>query len=136
MRLPQEGEYSATARSAYGHAVTAKAKPSASEDWCVQWRLSGLKPKTSYVVTFQVPTDRAAAHRAHRAHRGISMEPGRVALGFGSCVEFPANRIWTRAADECPDGFVLLGDSPYIDTTKQEDNALGVPAAGGEPDAR
>jgi alkaline phosphatase D len=44
-------------------------------------------------------------------------KPQRITLGFGSCTDFPDNHLWTRIARECPDGMVLLGDTPYIDST-------------------
>ncbi|MSU49724.1 MAG: alkaline phosphatase family protein, partial [Opitutus sp.] len=36
----------------------------------------------------------------------------------GSCASFAESSVWTRMAGECPDGMVLLGDTPYIDTTE------------------
>lgn len=108
-----------TATSSDGHTVTAKAPAVEGSDWCLHWRLAGLKPKTSYALTFTLPAGSTAALKPLTLRTATPQEePAKVVLGFGSCVEFPANHIWTRVADECADGFVLLGDTPYIDTTK------------------
>ena len=113
-RVPRAGDQVATARTDDGHAVTARATAAEAGDFCLHWRFAGLRPATRYAVSFSAP-ELAPLSLATPAAPGT---PARVTLGFGSCVDFPENTIWTRLADECPDGAVLLGDTPYIDTTQ------------------
>jgi alkaline phosphatase D len=118
-RLPSGGRVTATAVSVDGrHTVTAEALAAEESDWCVHWKLSGLRPATAYRVSF-------GGGRATAASPGAlvittptpAAAPARVTLGFGSCASYAESSIWTRIAAECPDGMVLLGDTPYIDST-------------------
>jgi alkaline phosphatase D len=118
-RIPRAGVYTVTAKSVDGQTVTARARAAAENDWCLHWRLSGLKPRTSYTVTFAPPAgDGPALPSLTFQTAPAAGEPAKVTISFGSCVDFGENPIWTRIADESPDGFVMLGDTPYIDTTK------------------
>lgn len=44
-------------------------------------------------------------------------EPAKVVLGLGSCAPSDPNRIWTQVMEEGCQGFVFLGDTPYVDTS-------------------
>lgn len=117
-RIPRPGEYALTARAADGHAVSARASAAAEQDWCLHWRLAGLRPRTRYTLAFGAPRGGGPAPAPLTLQTAPAAgEPAKVTLAFGSCADFPANPIWTRMADECPDGIVMLGDTPYIDTT-------------------
>lgn len=43
-------------------------------------------------------------------------QPTRVVMGMGSCAPSDPDTVWTRIVDEECDSFVLLGDTPYIDS--------------------
>jgi phosphodiesterase/alkaline phosphatase D-like protein len=43
--------------------------------------------------------------------------PYRVTLGMGSCAPSDPNYVWQRVIDEGCEGFVFLGDTPYIDSS-------------------
>jgi alkaline phosphatase D len=117
-RVPRAGEFVVRAKTDDGHEVIARATAAAASDWCLHWRLAGLRPGTSYALTFEPPAESAFRVQPLILRTpSAPEEPARVSLAFGSCAEFPANYIWTRIADECPDGLVMLGDTPYIDTT-------------------
>ncbi|GAA3130125.1 alkaline phosphatase D family protein [Kribbella aluminosa] len=45
-----------------------------------------------------------------------SGRPAVVTMGLGSCAPSGANTIWTRIADEGCDSFVMMGDTPYVDS--------------------
>ncbi|MFT7836887.1 alkaline phosphatase D family protein [Saccharothrix sp. BKS2] len=42
--------------------------------------------------------------------------PAVVTMGLGSCAPSTPSTVWTRIADEGCDSFVLLGDTPYVDS--------------------
>ncbi|MSU49721.1 MAG: hypothetical protein EXS37_11660 [Opitutus sp.] len=118
-RVPHEGEYALTAKSSDGHVVKSRVTALETNDWCLHWHLTELKPRTTYSLTFELPAGSPFALRPLTMRTPAApAEPATVVLGFGSCIDFPSNHIWTRIAAECPDGMVLLGDTPYIDTTK------------------
>jgi alkaline phosphatase D len=119
-RVPQAGEYKAVATSSDGRQrVEAETSALEENDWCLQFRLAGLKPKTDYRVSFLLP-EKAPCKISPISFRTAPEphEPTKVVLGFGSCADFPDNYLWTRIAADCPDGMVLLGDTPYIDSTE------------------
>ncbi|MFT7835703.1 alkaline phosphatase D family protein [Saccharothrix sp. BKS2] len=43
--------------------------------------------------------------------------PAVVTMGLGSCAPSTPNTVWTRIVDEGCDSFVMLGDTPYVDST-------------------
>ena len=118
-RVPEPGEYRATVTSVEGQDVSARAVATVENDGCLHWRLEGLRPRTDYTAVFAPLGARGRALTTLRFRTAPAPnEPAKVALAFGSCADFPANHIWTRMADECPDGVVMLGDTPYIDNTQ------------------
>ena len=121
-RVPRAGEYRATARSSGGEVLFATAAAHAENDGCLHWHFTGLKPRTRYEVTFAAVSGGGTGELRALALQTPARpdEPAKVVLGFGSCIDFPENPIWARIAAECPDGMVMLGDTPYIDTTKLE----------------
>ena len=115
-RLPGGGRHTATAMALDGdHRVSVSADSVESNDWCVHWRLDALRPATAYRIGF---SDAAGLESITLKTGNAPANPGRVTLAFGSCASFAESSIWTRMAAECPDGMVLLGDTPYIDTTE------------------
>lgn len=119
-RVPQRGTYRARAVSIDGrHTVRATAEAKAEADWTLHWKLASLKPATDYRVTFEPPAD----SRHPLEPLTLRVPPpaelaAKVSLGFGSCADYPDSPVWAQIAAECRDGMVLLGDTPYIDTTE------------------
>ncbi|MES2692391.1 MAG: alkaline phosphatase D family protein [Verrucomicrobiota bacterium] len=119
-RVPHRGTYTAVAKSADGrHTVRAVAEAVEASDWCLHFKLKELKPATEYAVTFERPAGctYTLAPLTVRVPPPVELAAS-VTLGFGSCSDFPDSAVWTRIAAECRDGMVLLGDTPYIDTTE------------------
>ena len=115
-RLPAGGRHEATATSRdRGHRTSASVEAVEANDWCVHWRFAGLRPATSYRITFP---DAAKLEPIELRTAVSPATPARVTLAFGSCASYADSSIWTRMAAECPDGMVLLGDTPYIDSTE------------------
>ncbi|MCC6682570.1 MAG: alkaline phosphatase D family protein [Phycisphaeraceae bacterium] len=95
-------------------------------DRCIHWHLNDLQPDTEYQYRIerdgQVQLDgqtfifRTAALPHH---------PVKVALALGSCTsstDFPD--LWQQIEHENVQGIVLLGDTPYIDSTDTTVNRI------------
>src|SRR5258705_136186 len=88
--------------------------PVVENDLTVRWDLNGLEPDSSYAVS--VGSERMFFKTTHAPE-----QPDRVRLVFGSCADdrpgLP-NPVWPVIAKEEPDALVLIGDTPYIDSTE------------------
>ena len=118
-RCSEPGEYQLTARSEGGHSVTAKARSTPLRDGCVQWRLDGLRGGTRY--DYQIEVDgRELVHGDDFAFTTEDAErSAAVRLAFGSCAkeEAGSSAVWLQMQAADPHAVVLLGDTPYIDST-------------------
>lgn len=90
-----------------------------ADDYCVIWRAAGLAPDTTYAYAISAGQDAIVEGRTLRtAPRDDVDSP--VVLAFGSCASdsrFPSQPIWSRIVDDGAGAVVLLGDTPYIDST-------------------
>ncbi len=88
--------------------------PTMDEDKTIRWDLHSLEPETTYGVNVQ--TARVFFKTPAEPER-----PAKVTLAFGSCADdrpgLP-NLVWPAIAKDNPDVLVLLGDTPYIDSTE------------------
>jgi alkaline phosphatase D len=119
-RVPVEGTYALeiAARQDGPPIMRSHVKASETEDWCLRWELTGLSADTPYHYRILRGSEvlwEGADHHFRTAPDPA--EPSRVTLAFGSCASYQASPIWTRIRQEGADGMVLLGDTPYIDTT-------------------
>ena len=94
--------------------VAADARP--EDDLCVVWRIEGLEPATVYEYAAQGPdgpvTGRFTTAPAPSAR-------ARVTVALGSCAREDEGTagVWDRIARLAPDAVVLLGDTPYINSS-------------------
>ena len=87
-------------------------------DYCVRWSITNLEPATEY--RYSIPrvsqtlfnTDEFAFRTAPP-----SKAPGKVRLAIGSCADLNPIKLWSDIENDRVDGLVLLGDTPYIDST-------------------
>lgn len=93
---------------------------STDHDLCVHWSVTGLEPSTDYDYLVLDPSGDgqvlAAGSFMTQAPIG-SLVPSTIA--FASCAreDDGSSRVWTRMRQRAVDALVLLGDTPYIDTT-------------------
>ena len=91
-----------------------------ADDYCVVWRPTGLVADRSYEYSISSGDYVFVSGRhLHTAPADDSTAP--VVLGFGSCASdarYPAQPIWSRMVDDGVETIVLLGDTPYIDSTE------------------
>ena len=94
-------------------------KPRVDADGTAVLELEGLRPGTDYRVLLEVEgeADLEVTFTTPRPHAEVTS----ARVVFGSCAShdrFEAQPIWTSMAAVEPDAVVLLGDTPYIDSTE------------------
>lgn len=120
-RARAPGSFRLVVRDAAGATVfdaAAEARP--EHELTLRWDVEHLTPDTpwTYVVSPGAP-------RPDDAPRTFRTPPlpetsARVVVAFGSCCDdrkFPEQPVWTAMDDLGAEAVVLLGDTPYIDTT-------------------
>ena len=100
-----------------GTVVEATAVPDAERDATVRFRLAGLPAGETFRYAIERVADGAVLARG--SFTTWSDDAARARLVFGSCADIDGStaQVWQRIAREAPDALVLIGDTPYIDTT-------------------
>ena len=95
-----------------------EARPDPDHDYTMLFDLEPLAADTEYRFTIS-PAGDAALSRAVGGFRTppANEDAARVTLGVGSCAPSKPSHVWTRIIEEGCQGFVFLGDTPYVDTT-------------------
>lgn len=121
MRVGRPGEFTLEVEPEAGgvpQRLTQTAK--AQDDFCLHWQVGGLAPDTRY--RYRVLQDgaplAAAAGQAFRTAPAPGA-PAKVRLAVSSCAKEDegSRAVWKRMAAEKVDAVVLIGDTPYIDST-------------------
>ncbi|MET0190332.1 MAG: alkaline phosphatase D family protein [Pseudonocardia sediminis] len=109
--------WTCTLTPASGAARTATATLSADNDDTLLFDARALAPGTGYQYAI-VPTGLPDAPALTGSFRTAppAGAPARVTVGMGSCAPDGPNTVWNRIRAEGCDSFVLLGDTPYIDS--------------------
>lgn len=105
--------------------VTAKAVD--QHDRCITWRVTELAPDTEYQYEIrQTNGDGPLVAGGPDCRFRTSARddiPAKVTLAFGSCASSTDFfEIWKQIDDQQVDGLVLLGDTPYIDSSDRDFN--------------
>ena len=118
---PAPGVYHFTAHEiGQRRRLIAAAEATPENDMCVVWRLAGLQAETTYgyQATYgdQPIFGDDDTYFTTPAAEGT---PTLTRLAFGSCAyeDSGSSAVWRRMASVDPHAVVLLGDTPYIDTT-------------------
>jgi len=101
------------------HRAMAVADP--ESDLCVVFRLESLAVGRRYSYRIELPTGGTFTGDDLRFSTFKAVDqPSVVRLVFGSCArtDEPTAATWARIRERSPDAVVLLGDTPYIDSTK------------------
>ncbi|MGK0187363.1 MAG: alkaline phosphatase D [Verrucomicrobiales bacterium] len=94
---------------------------SAEHDWCVSWKVNGLRPDTEYSYRVRQNGDLVFGGEALVFKTPVEQDiEAIVRVGFGSCAESDAgsSRVFSQMLESKCDSVVLLGDTPYIDSTE------------------
>lgn len=104
-----------------GVTLRAAGEASRDRDYCVSLGCRGLGPGRRYRYELRRGESLlAGGEECAFTTPPAPGTPARVRLAFGSCAHdgrFPRQPVWTRMKAEGVEGVVLLGDTPYIDTT-------------------
>ena len=119
-RFSQPGEYQLRARVKQDDSeIECTATATRANDDCLRWELNGLSPGTRYRYEIrshgQTLLDGNDCFFETTGSGGV----GVVRLAFGSCAreDEGSAAVWRRIGQVNPHAVVLLGDTPYIDST-------------------
>ncbi|TWT34895.1 alkaline phosphatase D family protein [Blastopirellula retiformator] len=94
---------------------TVQAEATAAGDLSLTWKIANLKPATRYHYAIEgadlSPDDCYLITAPSAAVRGKSC------LAFGSCAKTKPSSLWAQMEQRGAQGLVLLGDTPYINST-------------------
>lgn len=124
MRAVAEGEFTleVTPESG-GKAQLMKQQAVEKDDLCLHWRVLGLKPGARYRYRVLQGEKVLAADEGQVLTTAPKADaPSKVRLAISSCAKEDAGsrEVWNRMAAENVDAVVLIGDTPYIDSTELE----------------
>lgn len=121
MRAQEPGEYvlEVTPESG-GDTTRITARAVAEHDLCLHWRVEGLTAGTRY--RYRVLSGAKAIATAETqvfTTAPVSEQPAKVRLAISSCAKEDegTRAVWRQMATEKVDAVVLIGDTPYIDST-------------------
>jgi alkaline phosphatase D len=106
-----------------GKATVVKLTASEANDLCLHWQVKGLSPATKY--RYRILRDgKAIASDAGQIFTTApkANAPAKIRLAISSCAteDEGSRSVWQRMAAENVDAVILIGDTPYIDSTKLE----------------
>ena len=97
---------------------------SAENDFTLHWRIEGLLPDTGYPgARIRGAGAEVWSNESDIFRTSAGESSPKADISFGSCCEErlgPKQPIWDWMARSGPDALVLLGDTPYIDSTELE----------------
>lgn len=98
-------------------------KQSASEknDLCIHWKINDLHPNTKYHYRILQDNKEISSDNEQLITTAPkASEPSKVRLAISSCAKEDAGsrEVWNRMITENVDAVVLIGDTPYIDSTE------------------
>ncbi|PHS03047.1 MAG: hypothetical protein COA78_19160 [Blastopirellula sp.] len=118
-RPSEEGRFTLRVHSKGGKSDLHATSESKNEsDRCITWQIEGLKPATRYRYSIQSESNTLVSGEDY--YFETAPEDGRrskVCLAFGSCAHIKPLPLWTQIEERGAEGLVLLGDTPYIDST-------------------
>ncbi len=124
MRAAEAGEFTLEITSeAGGAARLLKQQASEENDLCLHWRVEDLQPAAKYRYRILQDGKEIATHREQVLTTAPPVDaPAKVRLAISSCAKEDAGSraVWNRMASENVDAVVLIGDTPYIDSTDLE----------------
>jgi glycerophosphoryl diester phosphodiesterase len=118
-RCPQPGKYVLSARSDTGAKVQTEVQSSAEHDGCVVWRLQSLRPATRYQYAIEFAGKKLIQGDKYFFTTAPTQRLDTVRLAFASCAKEDEGSaaVWRQMREADPHAVVLLGDTPYIDST-------------------
>ena len=103
-----------------GPVVSLAMTVTAETDHCGHWVLGGLQPGVRYTYQIEVGGKACLSGRAFHFRTESEVQRQEIRLAFASCAREDAGsaRVWRHVLHRDPQAVVLLGDTPYIDSTQ------------------
>lgn len=124
MRAAASGEFTLeVAPDAGGKPLQIKQTGAQKDDLCIHWHVTDLQPATKYRYRVLEGKKAIAADAGQVLKTAPKADaPAKVRLAISSCAKEDAGSraVWNRMAVEEVDAVVLIGDTPYIDSTELE----------------
>ncbi len=119
-RVRTAGNYTLDVRDDQVTMRSFQGSASTDRDLCMVWTVDGLSPNHEYTYLIKDSDRKTLVENYGFRTAPEPTADGSTRLFFGSCAyEDPGtNQLWKQAAREEIDAVVLLGDTPYIDTTE------------------
>lgn len=101
-----------------GSGKSVEAESTAESDGCITFRLTDLPPDTDHTYTIRYSGHVIVDGGRFRTAPAVAT-PQRTRIAFGSCAswQFEKQPVWERIRASGVHAMVLLGDTPYIDST-------------------
>lgn len=96
--------------------ITATAR--LENDNCLTWHAEAMQPGTKYRYEITGPAGQVISGKQY--HFETAPDPtqtSKVCLAFGSCAPLKPLELWSQMEQQGSQGLILLGDTPYIDST-------------------
>lgn len=119
-RPGRAGTYTLSIMNDAGTNVNTTAEVREAEDFCVTWAIDGLTPGARYRYHIADKDGQIVAGGSNEDAFQTAPSPdekGTVCLAFGSCAQTKPLKLWQQMHEQGAQGVVLLGDTPYIDST-------------------
>ncbi len=119
-RPSSPGEYTANITNRKtGEFRSKPATSTGTRDLCMTWRFDDLKADSEYTYEITHRNRRVAGAALQRLRTAPPPDrPARTVLAMGSCASSTEFfDVWSRIAKQDIDALLLLGDTPYIDST-------------------
>jgi alkaline phosphatase D len=124
MRSPAAGKFTLEIKPISGgpaRVYETEAKP--ENDFCMCWKVEDLQPSSAYRYQINAgdKTIADAPEQIIKTAPSVS-RPAKVRIAVSSCAREDAGSraVWNRMAAENVDAVLLIGDTPYIDSTTVE----------------
>lgn len=120
-RPTEAGKYTVVVHRDDGVVTRATERATPENDLCITWTLRGLKAGTRYSYRIlndnnKITLDDPALYYFDTAPNETT--PGKVCLAFGSCAHTKPLALWNQMRERGAQGLMMLGDTPYIDSTR------------------
>nr|WP_165441746.1 alkaline phosphatase D family protein [Rubinisphaera italica] len=117
-RPDQPGQYKLLVSTEDGESYERafQAEASETQDLCITWVVTDLKPETHYQYSIIGKGTKSTEVNTFVTAPNANSKK-KICLAFGSCADMASIPLWTQMEERGSEGLVLLGDTPYIDTT-------------------
>ena len=120
-RPEKEGRYTLVVSNEDTVVARIAKEATSDDDLCLTWEVQGLKSETRY--RYHITDDGGTIVAGHSESFYFDTaptqdDPNDVCLAFGSCAHTKPLPLWNQIHERGAQGLVMLGDTPYIDTTR------------------